>query len=40
MMLPICLSYDHRVVDGADAVRFVNELVQALASFSEKELKR
>ena len=40
MMLPICLSYDHRVVDGADAVRFVNELVQALASFPEKELKR
>lgn len=40
MMLPICLSYDHRVVDGADAVRFVNELVQALAGFPEKELKR
>ncbi|MBI2211890.1 MAG: 2-oxo acid dehydrogenase subunit E2, partial [Deltaproteobacteria bacterium] len=40
MMLPICLSYDHRVVDGADAVRFVNELVQALAGFPEKELRR
>jgi pyruvate dehydrogenase E2 component (dihydrolipoamide acetyltransferase) len=39
MMLPLCLSYDHRVVDGADAVRFMNELVQTLQNFPEKELK-
>lgn len=40
MMLPLCLSYDHRLIDGADAARFMSELVQALESFPEKELKR
>ena len=39
MMLPLCLSYDHRLIDGADAVRFMNELIQALENFPEKELK-
>ena len=29
-ILPIALSFDHRVVDGADAVRFVRDLVQRL----------
>ncbi|OGQ78181.1 MAG: hypothetical protein A3F90_07645 [Deltaproteobacteria bacterium RIFCSPLOWO2_12_FULL_60_19] len=39
MMLPLALSYDHRVIDGANAVRFVRELIQALENFSENELK-
>lgn len=39
MILPLCLSYDHRLIDGADAVRFMNELIQALENFPEKELK-
>jgi pyruvate dehydrogenase E2 component (dihydrolipoamide acetyltransferase) len=39
MMLPLCLSYDHRVIDGAEAVRFVRELVEALENFAEAELK-
>jgi pyruvate dehydrogenase E2 component (dihydrolipoamide acetyltransferase) len=39
MMLPLALSYDHRVIDGANAVRFVRELAQALENFSENELK-
>ncbi|MDX1405519.1 MAG: dihydrolipoyllysine-residue acetyltransferase [Woeseiaceae bacterium] len=31
LMLPISLSYDHRVIDGAYAVRFTTHLCQALA---------
>ncbi|PIQ43669.1 MAG: dihydrolipoyllysine-residue acetyltransferase [Gammaproteobacteria bacterium CG11_big_fil_rev_8_21_14_0_20_46_22] len=30
LMLPLSLSYDHRVIDGADAARFVVYLAQAL----------
>ncbi len=31
LMLPLSLSYDHRVVNGADAARFVRSLADALA---------
>ena len=31
LMLPLSLSYDHRVIDGADAVRFTTFLATALA---------
>jgi pyruvate dehydrogenase E2 component (dihydrolipoamide acetyltransferase) len=31
LMLPLSLSYDHRVIDGADAVRFTTFLARALA---------
>jgi pyruvate dehydrogenase E2 component (dihydrolipoamide acetyltransferase) len=31
LMLPLSLSYDHRVIDGADAVRFTSFLGEALA---------
>ena len=27
LMLPLCLSYDHRVIDGAAAARFMRHLV-------------
>lgn len=30
MMLPLSLSYDHRLIDGADAARFVRWVVEAL----------
>lgn len=30
LMLPLCLSYDHRVIDGADAARFLAWAVKAL----------
>ena len=29
-MLPLSLSYDHRVIDGADAIRFLRWVVQAI----------
>ena len=28
--LPLCLSFDHRVVDGAEAARFMNDLIARL----------
>ena len=31
LMLPLSLSYDHRVIDGATAVRFTSHLVEVLA---------
>jgi len=30
LMLPLSLSYDHRVIDGADAVRFTTRLAETL----------
>ncbi|MGH8269632.1 MAG: 2-oxo acid dehydrogenase subunit E2 [Steroidobacteraceae bacterium] len=31
LMLPLSLSYDHRVIDGATAVRFTTFLAKTLA---------
>jgi pyruvate dehydrogenase E2 component (dihydrolipoamide acetyltransferase) len=31
-MLPLSLSYDHRVIDGAKAVRFTTRLAEILAN--------
>jgi pyruvate dehydrogenase E2 component (dihydrolipoamide acetyltransferase) len=39
-ILPIALSYDHRVMDGADAVRFIMDVIATLENFPEQELKR
>jgi pyruvate dehydrogenase E2 component (dihydrolipoamide acetyltransferase) len=39
MLLPLGLSYDHRVVDGGTAARFIVEVVQALEQFKESEVK-
>jgi pyruvate dehydrogenase E2 component (dihydrolipoyllysine-residue acetyltransferase) len=30
LLLPLSLSYDHRVIDGADAIRFLRWIVEAL----------
>jgi pyruvate dehydrogenase E2 component (dihydrolipoamide acetyltransferase) len=32
LMLPLCVAYDHRVIDGADGARFVAGLTGALAN--------
>jgi pyruvate dehydrogenase E2 component (dihydrolipoyllysine-residue acetyltransferase) len=39
MLLPLGLSYDHRVVDGGSAARFTVEVVQALEQFKEAGVK-
>jgi pyruvate dehydrogenase E2 component (dihydrolipoamide acetyltransferase) len=39
LMLPIGLSYDHRVIDGGAAARFVVDLVQAFENFKEEDVK-
>ena len=30
MMLPVCVSYDHRVIDGALAARFTRRMCEFL----------
>jgi pyruvate dehydrogenase E2 component (dihydrolipoamide acetyltransferase) len=39
MMLPVVLSYDHRIIDGANAARFMVDLVQAFQGFREADVK-
>jgi len=39
-MLPLALSYDHRLIDGGVDVRFMLELVQGFEKFSEENLKQ
>jgi|CZKM01.1.fsa_nt_gi pyruvate dehydrogenase E2 component (dihydrolipoamide acetyltransferase) len=39
MMLPMGLSYDHRVIDGAAAARFTVDLVQGFENFKEEDVK-
>ena len=38
-LLPLGLSYDHRVIDGGTAARFIVEVVQALEQFKEAGVK-
>ncbi|HEV8723029.1 MAG TPA: dihydrolipoamide acetyltransferase family protein [Candidatus Binatia bacterium] len=37
-ILPLCLAYDHRVLDGADAVRFLKDIIAGLEAFEETDL--
>lgn len=39
LMMPIGLSYDHRVIDGGVAARFTVDLVQAFENFKEDDVK-
>jgi pyruvate dehydrogenase E2 component (dihydrolipoamide acetyltransferase) len=36
LLLPLALAYDHRVIDGGAAVRFMLELVRGFETFDEK----
>ena len=39
MMLPVALSYDHRLIDGGTAARFTVDLLAAIEGFSEKDVQ-
>jgi pyruvate dehydrogenase E2 component (dihydrolipoamide acetyltransferase) len=39
MLTPLGLSYDHRVIDGGAAARFMVDLVKAMENFSEETVK-
>jgi len=39
LMMPLGLSYDHRVIDGGAAARFIVDLVQAFESFKEENVR-
>jgi pyruvate dehydrogenase E2 component (dihydrolipoamide acetyltransferase) len=39
LMMPMGLSYDHRVIDGGTAARFAVDLVQAFENFREEDVK-
>jgi pyruvate dehydrogenase E2 component (dihydrolipoamide acetyltransferase) len=36
LLLPLALSYDHRVIDGGAAVRFILDIVAGFENFDEK----
>jgi pyruvate dehydrogenase E2 component (dihydrolipoamide acetyltransferase) len=38
-LLPLAISYDHRVIDGGNAARFVVDLVAAIQDFPESDVK-
>lgn len=38
-LMPVCLSYDHRLIDGGNAVRFVTDLLQAWQQFPEDNVR-
>ncbi len=38
-LMPVCVSYDHRVVDGADGARFTRSFVEALEKISDSDIK-
>ncbi len=39
LMVPLALSYDHRVIDGGVAARFMVDLVKALEGFGEEGVR-
>jgi len=39
LLMPMGLSYDHRVIDGGSAARFTVDLVNAFENFKEQDVK-
>lgn len=39
LMLPLSLSYDHRIIDGGQAARFIRDLSEAFEQFPESKVK-
>jgi pyruvate dehydrogenase E2 component (dihydrolipoamide acetyltransferase) len=39
LRMPVCLSYDHRVIDGADGARFTRAVIDQFESFPEAFIK-
>jgi len=39
LLMPMALSYDHRVIDGGSAARFTVDLVAAFQNFDAKEVQ-
>ena len=39
LLMPVAVSYDHRVIDGGSAARFVVDLVAAFQNFNEADVK-
>ncbi len=39
LILPVTLSYDHRVIDGGSAARFVVDLVEAFQNFNQADVE-
>lgn len=39
LLMPMGLSYDHRIIDGGEAARFITELAAAFEAFKEEDVK-
>lgn len=40
LLMPISMSYDHRVIDGADGARFMLAVIESFQTFEESLLKK
>lgn len=38
-LMPVTISYDHRIIDGGSAARFCVDLIQALQEFKEDDVR-
>jgi len=39
MVLPLAVSYDHRLIDGGEAARFITDLCKAFSDITENQIK-